>query len=202
MIAFSCSYDDDLVHGELRYYTDKYVFHFVYADQERAAADAAGGLSMLFAGGLGLRVAIAGRRVLYPNGIQLLRFRQDCLLDIPLFKPGRLTIDPGTLLKTNYHPSILRRERLLDMVTATPDGEYPDPEQVHSMIGYRIRDSAPWPLLYDPGNGWYCLGDPQTGDDTVSVEFATNSVATLTGAALTAVWLRPRLVAGELPPHT
>lgn len=61
-------------------------------------------------------------------------------------------------------------------------------------VGEKISDTGEWPTLFDNQTGWVGIGQIECGAGCRMVEFATNSVALLSGERLVGLLLRPRIV--------
>lgn len=57
-------------------------------------------------------------------------------------------------------------------------------------ISYRLNEDRRWPIYINERKGWVCLGNPTIIDKKL-IEFAPNSIATMDGQELVAVWLHP-----------
>ncbi len=58
-------------------------------------------------------------------------------------------------------------------------------------ISTRLNEGNPWPVYINHTTGWVCLGNPVTKNVTM-LEFAPDSIATLQGDQIIAVWLQPK----------
>ncbi len=58
-------------------------------------------------------------------------------------------------------------------------------------ISTRLNEGNPWPRYINPKTGWVCIGNPVT-QHTSMIEFAPDSIATMQGDQIIAVWLHPK----------
>jgi kynureninase len=57
--------------------------------------------------------------------------------------------------------------------------------------------ATPW---FDPGSGWFCMGEKERALNAEAVEFATGCVAVVVGGRLASLWVKPdnwKELAGE-----
>lgn len=55
----------------------------------------------------------------------------------------------------------------------------------------RIDGTKEWVTYFDDKEGWCCIGDETFGVEDKAIEFATDTIAILSGDYLKAVWLKP-----------
>lgn len=70
-------------------------------------------------------------------------------------------------------------------------GELSLEEEIQVGISKRLVENGQWLTSYDLKSGWICIGDDSLTLDNISVEFATNIVATLNKGRIKAIWLKP-----------
>jgi hypothetical protein len=67
-------------------------------------------------------------------------------------------------------------------------------EIIYSGISYTYSDINEFPILFDPSNGWVCIGNHSVNNHYNYVEFADNIIAVIENSSLIALWLHPRLI--------
>jgi hypothetical protein len=84
----------------------------------------------------------------------------------------------GSWLKANVNPPEFQQGQLQLAIELPERG-----------FSYRI-DENEWPVYFNEGSGWVCVGDPS--NKSKGVEFVTNCVAILKdNGELSALWLKP-----------
>lgn len=58
-------------------------------------------------------------------------------------------------------------------------------------VSIGIEDMIPPIPWFDPESGWFCMGEKGCVSDVDAVEFATDTVAVVTGGRLVALWIKP-----------
>jgi hypothetical protein len=65
---------------------------------------------------------------------------------------------------------------------------YDDLEEIGAIA---MKEAEHWHTIYDQRTGWICLGESKTEKDAISIEFASDTIATVHHQQLTSLWLKP-----------